>query len=32
MSGNLISKGVVKIPHRITNIRLTFLGIKKLQT
>jgi hypothetical protein len=32
ISGNLISKGVDKTPHRITNIRLTFLGIKKLQT
>lgn len=32
ISGNLISKGVEKIPHRITNIRLTYLGIRRLQT
>ncbi len=32
ISGNLISKGVEKTPHRITNIRLTYLGIKTLQT
>jgi hypothetical protein len=32
ISGNLILKGVEKTPHRITNIRLTYLGIKTLQT
>lgn len=32
ISGNLISKGVEKTPYRLTNIRLTFLGIKRLQT
>jgi hypothetical protein len=32
ISGNLILKGVDKTPHRITNIRLTYLGIKTLQT
>lgn len=32
ISGNLILKGLEKTPHRITNIRLTYLGIKMLQT
>lgn len=32
ISGNLISKGVNNIPYRITNIRLTYLGIRALQT
>lgn len=31
ISGNLISKGVNSVPYRITNIRLTYLGIKALQ-
>jgi hypothetical protein len=32
ISGNLIFKGVNNKPFRMTNIRLTYLGIKALQS
>ncbi|MBI3652175.1 MAG: hypothetical protein HY231_14235 [Acidobacteria bacterium] len=32
ISGNLISKGIPNRPFRMTNIRLTYLGIKALRT
>ena len=31
IGGVLVTKGTKNIPHRMTNIRLTYLGIKALQ-
>ncbi len=32
ISGDLVTKGTDSIPYRMTNIRLTYLGIKVLRT
>jgi hypothetical protein len=32
ISGNLVSRGTDQIPHRVVNIRLTYVGMKALRT
>lgn len=32
ISGDLVTKGVNSTPHRLTNIRLTYFGIKTLRS
>ena len=32
ISGDVVSRGIDSIPYRMTNIRLTYAGIKMLQT
>jgi hypothetical protein len=32
ISGDLVTKGIDSTPYRMTNIRLTYLGIKVLRT
>lgn len=32
ISGNLVSRGANQTPHRVVNIRLTYVGMKALKT